>query len=415
MKTRILLCALTVLFFWHCSEESNPIEMMDHKIMQLSTTEKMVVQSSNDFSFKLFEKVVEAGGDSNSVISPLSISMALGMTLNGADGTTYDAMQKTLEWQGLSEDQINAAYHNLIKSLVALDPKIVFEIVNSIWYQQNFEVEQNFIDVNKRFFNAEVNALDFSDPSAIDVINQWVNAKTNGKIEEIIENIETNVVMFLINTIYFKGIWSLKFDEKLTTDDYFYLPDGSYKLCKMMKQKWDHEYFENETFQAIDLAYGDGNFKMTIFLPKDEFDIDVLISNFTPDNWNLWMNSFKKDSVNILFPKFKVEFKIKLNDVLSKLGMDIAFSPFSADFTRIRKAGELWIDKVLHKTFLEVNEEGTEAAAATVVEICELSAGGENELTMHVNKPFVFFIRETTSNTILFMGKIVDPVFTYWN
>jgi serpin B len=411
MKTTIILTIFIALFCLQCSRENNPIDSHDKNVLDLNETEKLVVQSSNDFGLKLFKKIVQAEGDSNIFISPLSVSMALGMTLNGAAGTTYDAMQSTLGWQSLSEEEINNSYRNIINLLIALDPKIVFEIANSIWYRQNFQVEQDFIDLNKVFFNAEVTALDFSQPSAVEIINDWVNQKTHGKIEKIIERIEASVVMFLINAIYFKGAWSFEFDEQLTYDDNFNLPDGSSKLCRMMNQKWEHYYFNNDDFQAIDLPYGDGNFRMTVFLPKHGMDIDVVINSFTSANWNQWTSSFEKDSVNIFLPKFKIEYKIKLNDVLSELGMRIAFNASEANFTRIRKSGGLWIDKVLHKTFVEVNEEGTEAAAVTVVVIRELSTGGEEEIVMRVDRPFVFTLREATSNTILFMGKIVDPVF----
>jgi serine protease inhibitor len=415
MKTKIIISIIMALLCLQCSKESTPFENEDKNILELNDTEKLVVESSNVFGLKLFNEIVAAEGDSNIFISPLSVSMALGMTLNGAAGSTYEAMQSTLAWQNLSEKEINESYCHIIKLLVGFDPKVIFEIANSIWYREGFQVEQDFIDINKTYFNAEVSSLDFSNPSAIDIINKWVNDKTHGKIEEIIDEIDAMVVMFLINALYFKGTWSYEFDEQLTHDDYFYLPDGSAKLCAMMKQKWEHDYFENDYFQAIDLPYGDGNFRMTVFLPQYGMSVNSLITDFTPENWNLWMTSFDKDSVNIFLPKFKVEYKIKLNDVLSEMGMGIAFAPGSADFSRIRKSGGLWIDKVLHKTFVEVNEEGTEAAAVTVVEIREISAGGGEEIFMRVDRPFIFTIREASSNTILFMGKIVDPVYNTAN
>jgi len=415
MNTKIIISIIMALLCLQCSKESIPVESENKNILELNDTEKLVVQSSNAFGLKLFNEIVDAEGDTNIFISPLSVSMALGMTLNGAAGNTYEAMQTVLSWQDLSEDEINTSYSHIIKLLVGLDPMVIFEIANSIWYREGFQVEPDFIAVNKTYFNAEVSSLNFSNPSAIDIINKWVSDKTHGKIEEIIDEIDALVVMFLINALYFKGTWSYEFDEQLTYDDYFNLPDGSLKPCKMMKQKWEHAYFENEYFQAIDLPYGDGNFRMTIFLPKHGKSTNSLTADFTPDNWILWMKSFDKDSVSIFLPKFKVEYKIKLNDVLSEMGMGIAFVPGLADFSRIRKSGELWIDKVLHKTFVDVNEEGTEAAAVTVVEMRELSTGGEEEIIMRVDRPFIFTIREASSNTILFMGKIVDPVYTITN
>lgn len=407
-KTSYLI--VIALLSWQCTGTLTPEEAQNEKILPLSLVEKQVVKSSNEFGLKVFKEIVSTSGDSNIIISPLSVSMALGMTLNGADGGTYDAMQSTLSLEGLSEEEINLSYQNLIKLLIQLDPEVIFEIANSIWCRFGFQVEQEFIDINKLYFNAEVTGLDFTLPSAIDIMNQWVNDKTHGKIEEIIERIDVATVMFLINAIYFKGTWNYQFDEELTADADFYISDGSPITCRMMQQKWEHYYLENENFQAVDLPYGKGNFRMTLFLPKPEHDLDSFIASLNPQIWESWLSSFTKDSVNLFLPKFKLEYKLKMNDVLTHLGMGIAFSPALADFSRIRSSGGLWIDKVFHKTFVEVNEEGTEAAAVTVVEIKELSADGDHEIYMRINQPFLCVIRENSSNTILFIGKIVKPV-----
>lgn len=214
--------------------------------------------------------------------------------------------------------------------------------------------------------------------------------------------------MFLINAIYFNGTWKYEFDQDLTHDDFFTGPDGSQKACKMMVQTGEFSFLENDDFQAIDLPYGDGQFSMTIFLPKPAKSIDALSAEFNETNWNSWVHSFSKDSVTLDLPKFKLEYEIKLNDVLSALGMGVAFTP-QADFTRMYRPGGLWIDYVKHKTFVEVDEEGTEAAAVTVVAIIKSSGGPGNIRFMRVDRPFIFVIRENHSQTILFMGKIVEP------
>jgi serine protease inhibitor len=212
--------------------------------------------------------------------------------------------------------------------------------------------------------------------------------------------------MFLINAIYFKGIWTYQFDKKLTKDDWFTLPDSSKKPCKMMTQDGEFQYFENADFQAIDLPYGNGDFSMTIFLPHSQKDIDSLIAEFNQDNWNKWINSFYKHEVMIEFPKFTLEYELILNNTLKALGMEIAFNPDLADFTKMYKGPEsLFISQVKHKTFVQVDEEGTEAAAVTSVEIAMTSAPP----WMRVDRPFVFVIRENKSQTILFIGKIVEP------
>ena len=402
--SNLLIVTIICMAFMQCSDSSvNPdLEI----IRDLTTSEIKLKESSNQFGMKLFRKIVENEQNKNIFISPLSVSMALGMTYNGADSTTLEAMHETLEYGNLSINEVNESYQSLIKLLTELDPKVIFDIANSIWYREGFSVENDFLTTNQDYFDAIVEALDFNRSDAADIINAWVDENTNGKIEEIVDSpINPLTVMFLINAIYFKGTWTYEFDEENTRDDTFFLPDGSEKECKMMSHKNDHHYFENEQFQAIDLPYGNAEFSMTIFLPKPGINIDSLIAQFSNDNWNSWISSFSSQEVNLYLPKFKMEYEISLNNVLCALGMSIAFDPGRADFTKINSDGNLYISNVKHKTFVKVNEEGTEAAAVTSVEIGLKSAG----ITMHINRPFVFAIRENHSGTILFIGKIIEP------
>jgi len=393
--------------FMQCSDSSvNPDVGI---IRDLTTSEVKLKESSNEFGIKLFRKIVENEQNKNIFISPLSVSMALGMTYNGSDSTTLEAMHESLEYGDLSINEVNESYQSLIKLLTELDPKVIFDIANSIWYREGFSVENDFLNINQTYFNAVVRALDFNRSDAADIINAWVDGNTNGKIEEIVDSpINPLTVMFLINAIYFKGTWTYEFDEENTRDDTFFLPDGSEKECKMMSHKNDHNYFENEQFQAIDLPYGNAEFSMTIFLPKPGTNIDSLIAQFSNDSWNSWISSFSSQEVNLYLPKFKIEYEISLNNVLCALGMSIAFDPGRADFTKINSDGNLYISNVKHKTFVKVNEEGTEAAAVTSVEIGLTSVDGA--ITMRINCPFVFAIRENHSGTILFIGKIVEPI-----
>jgi serine protease inhibitor len=399
----LLLCIC--IGFMQCNTRSvSP----DPKVSrELTPAERTLVQSDNKFGLKLFKEIIKEEKDKNVFISPLSVSMALGMTYNGANGETQEAMQKTLELDGLTIQEVNESYKSLIDLLKGLDPKVRFQIANSIWYRQEYSFEKEFIDLNKKYFNAEVKEMNFSDPDAANIINAWVDKNTNGKIQKIVDPpIDPLTVMFLINAIYFKGFWTYQFDKKLTKDDWFTLPDSSTKPCKMMNQKGEFKYLQNDNFQAIDLPYGDGDFSMTIFLPNPTVDIDSLIGEFNQENWDLWINSFSKHEVILELPKFTLEYELKLNDVLKALGMGIAFDPDQADFTKMYKGPEnLFISKVKHKTFVQVDEEGTEAAAVTSVEISETSLG----LWMRVDRPFVFVIRDNKSQTILFMGKIVEP------
>jgi len=375
----------------------------------LTPQEQSLVQSDNAFGFKLFKEIVNREQDNNVFISPLSVALALGMTLNGASGDTREAMQAALELSALTDQEINESYESLIELLRGLDPKVIFQIANSIWYRQDISFREEFFDLAQTYFDAEVSGLDFSDPNTLNAINSWVDENTNGKIKEIVDAIDPLTVMFLINAIYFKGTWTYEFDEELTRDDLFTLPDGSQEACQMMYQRGEFSYFENSDFQAIDMPYGDGDYSMTVLLPRQENDIGSLISAFTEDSWSDWLSSFSKEAVALHFPKFKLEYELELNDALTALGMGVAFQPGNADFTRMYANGGLYIDKIKHKTFVEVNEEGTEAAAVTSVEM-SLTAEGPSDITMRVDRPFVFMIRESHSDTILFMGKIVQPM-----
>lgn len=402
----VILMFFICIGFMQCTQ--NPISSADRISPELTVVEKQLVKSDNKFGFKLFKEIVKEQKDKNIFISPLSVSMALGMTYNGANGKTKEAMRKTLELADLTIREVNKSYQSLIELLTRLDPKVRFQIANSIWYRQEFSFEQEFINLNMTYFNAEVRGLDFNDPNASKVINGWVDENTNGKIKKIVDVIDPSMVMFLINAIYFKGTWACEFDENLTKDDWFILFDGSKKPCKMMMQGGSFQYFETADFQVIDLPYGEGDFSMSIFLPRPQKNLDFLIAELNQENWNQWINSFSKHEGTLQFPKFTLEYELKLNDILKTLGMAIAFDPYQADFTKMYKGPErLFISKVKHKTFVEVNEEGTEAAAVTSVEMKCTSVAPS--FLMRVDRPFVFVIRENHSQTILFMGKITEP------
>ncbi|HDP99441.1 MAG TPA: serpin family protein [bacterium] len=405
MKKIIYFVTILALTFAMTTCSNSPTEPGNREVRALTSVEKALIQADNSFGLKVFQEINNHEKNGNIFISALSISMALAMTLNGANGATKEAMQNSLELAGLSDQQINENYKSLIELLVSLDPKVKFQIANSIWYRDDMIFEQSFIDQNKKYFDALVSSLDFNSPNAKNIINAWVDEQTNGKIKEIVEKINRNDVMFLINAIYFKGIWKYQFDEKQTSDALFTLPDNSQIPCKMMVQSGEFQYFANENFQAIDLPYGDELFSMVLLLPKPSVNIDSLIMEFDQNNWNQWISLFQKQSGAIFLPRFKLSYKLKMNDVLIALGMGVAFSD-EADFTRMYKPGGLFISEVNHKTFVEVNEEGTEAAAVTSVVISMTSISG---FIMQVDRPFIVAIRENHSGTILFIGKIVNP------
>ncbi len=412
MKRVIYFVGTLALTFAITTCSKSPTEPTKKEVRELGSVEKALVEADNSFGLKVFREVSKDEKDKNVFISPLSISMALGMTLNGANGATKEAMQNTLELAGLSDQQINENYKSLIDLLVGLDPKVKFQIANSIWYQNDFAFKGSFIDLNKQYFYVKVSGLDFGDPGSVNIINAWVEENTNGKIKKIVDQIDPQIVMFLINAIYFKGVWTYEFDKDQTRDDLFNLIDGSQKTVPMMVQARDFSYYACDQFQAIDLPYGDELFSMMIILPNPQINVNDFLATLSTENWNLWSASLSLVKGTLYFPRFKLEYEKLLNEVLKSLGMAIAFDPDQADLTRMfEKVGgmNLYIDKVKHKSFVEVNEEGTEAAAVTSVEVGVTSVGPGSPFVMRVDRPFIFAIRENHSGTILFIGKIVDP------
>jgi serpin B len=337
--------------------------------------------------------------------------MALGMTLNGAGGTTRQAMEETLELHGLTPEEINESYRHLIDLLVGLDPTVQFGIANSIWYrEQGQDPEAAFLEACQQYFDARISPMDFSDEGAADTINAWVEEHTGGKIDQIVQSpIPGDVIMFLINAIFFKGSWTYQFDEDRTEDGYFFRSDGSPVMCPMMTQRGLFRHYDHDDYRVLDLPYGDGAFRMTIFVPRPHNDLDSLLAQIDPERFDsqkmdFWLGFLSSDSLDIFLPRFTLEYELELKEVLSSMGMAEAFSP-AADFTQMYAGGGVWIDKVKHKTFVEVNEEGTTAAAVTSVVMID----SIDDSLFYVDRPFLFVIREAVSGTALFIGKVVDP------
>jgi len=381
-------------------------------LRELSSAETKLVEADNSFGLKLFKEINAEASDSNVFISPLSISMALGMTYNGADGETEEAMRTTLEFGNLSMGEINQSYKSLIELLEGIDSDVQFNIANSIWYRDDWTFEEDFLERCRDYFDARIKGLDFSQREAVkDTVNNWVKENTNGKIDKILESVPENVLMYLVNAIYFNGTWTYQFNKDDTKDAFFYLPGGGTKECKMMEVLSEFKYFSDSSVQAIDIPYGKGDYSMTVILPGYGEDIDGLIAGLTQEKWDEWMDGFSEDSVNLFLPKVKLEYKVEetLKKNLIDMGMGIAFSGL-ADFTGMYRGGGIWISKIIHKTFLEIDEEGTEAAAATVVEMMYESIEPSGHNTIRVNRPYIFAIRENHSGTILFIGKIIEPI-----
>lgn len=375
-----------------------------------SAPERSAIQTGNTFGQNLFTLVLKTDKNRNVVLSPLSATLALAMTSNGAAGETEKAIQDVLGFSDTPAATINATLQHLCDYLVKADTKVGVDIANAIWYRQDKAIEQEFISISKSYFNAAVAPMDFGDPKALLTVNNWVNDNTHGRIPSILDQFPPLTVMVLLNALCFKGTWTYQFDANLTATQPFYPTPSTQISCPMMTQSNTFSYYRDELVEAVDLPYASGAFSMTLILPQTGVSQTATIEWLQSVYLSSWLGRFNKQEGTIRLPRFKTEYDIVLNDILKSLGMAIAFEGGRADFSRICK-GDLYIDMVKQKTFIQVDEEGTEAAAATVVVIVE-RGGGPAGFSMTLNRPFYFLLRETSSNALLFVGYIAQPV---WN
>jgi serpin B len=369
-------------------------------------TERSLSKAAGSFGLTLFRRVSAAEPAKNTFLSPLSVSLALGMTLNAAQGETYDSMRGALALHGLTQDAINASYQSLTDLLLTTDRTVAMEIANSVWHRNTFFVQPSFTDVLTASFRAKVQALDFSAPSAAPTINAWVADATHDKITTIVPDpISDELVMFLVNAVYFKGNWSTQFDPSRTRSMPFTLSDRSIKDVQMMTRSGNVMAHVDGASAAFELPYGAGYYRMMFLMPTDGRTVEAMASELTDAAWDARVAAMKESKVDVFVPKFRLEYERELKQDLTALGMGIAFEPGRADLRRMNPDAELYISKVQHKTFVQVDEEGTEAAAVTSVGIGVTSAPP----SIVLDRPFIFAIREANTGTVVFVGKVVEP------
>ena len=371
--------------------------------------QEKLATANTGFAFDLLKQITREQPGTNVFISPFSVSTALQMVANGAAGETKTEMQRVLKTGGLPPGALNSACKDLNQSLNS-QPGVILNLANAIWYKKEIQLKPDFVSVNKQFFQAELGGVDFAKPESAQTINHWADTSTHGKIKEVVRwPFDPALRVILANAIYFKGKWDRPFDKSKTQPHVFHLSGGGEKQTPTMWQHGDFSYQEDDGYQAVRLPYIGGRLQMYLFLPATNSSPAKLLADFSGEAWqDKILPQFEKHKGTLAMPRFKMEYAVLLKDPLTALGMKQAFAQ-NADFSAMADE-PLFVSEVKQKSFVEVNEEGTEAAAVTTV---TMHATGmlrpEKPFEMIVDRPFVFMIGDDSTKSILFMGVIYDP------
>jgi len=374
-------------------------------LAELTLNEQQVSGANTSFGLTLLREILADETEPNVLISPLSASMALGMTMNGAVGDTYDAMRTTLGFGSLSEEEVNSAYRGLIDYLNGRDAKVEFGLANSAWHEQSFPVHEAFLQAARDHFDAEVRAIDFMDPAAPGLISGWAEERTGGRIRDLVTEIDPLEKLFLVNAVYFKAPWALPFNPDATHPGTFRTLDGGVVQTPLMTLDGGVHHVSNGLVEAVELMYADSAYSMLVVAPAVGRGLEEIDAVLTPSGLDSLVASLESSRILLTLPKFTFDYDVLLDPALERMGMGIAFIPWVADFTRIGDRDDIHITRVDQKAFIDVHELGTEAAAATSVGVGITSAPPQ----ITFDRPFHFMIRERASGTILFLGRVGDP------
>lgn len=401
----------SVVILTSCEKKDTIEQPGDPVNINTEVYQKDVIDSANSFAFDLLKPVLaDIKSTENIMISPFSITSALSMTLNGAAGETFEAMRKTLGLEQKTLEQINNTYLKLMTEMVPVDKRVVVEIANSVWVEKRLIVKQPFITELEKSYKAEARDIDVTNPDAVDIVNGWIAKKTHDKITDMLDKLDPDLAMLLINAIYFNGKWRYRFDEAETKEEPFYSTASVSKTVPMMHQTENLKAVKHNNLTIAEIPYSQGNYTMVVVLPDENVTTSDVANALTPSMWQEWMGLLAENThkVDLSMPRFKYMYKRPLNEDLIGLSMGVAFTDM-ADFRNISDQG-LMISRVLHQTFIDTNEEGTEAAAATVVEMVFTTVNPTTEvIKVTLDHPFLYFIRETSTGTVLFMGIVSDP------
>ena len=387
----------------------NPAPVPQRKDIPLTETEKLMVQRNNDFAYRLFGRINDScPKDSNVLISPLSVGYALSMLSNGADGETWKEIQKLLGYGECSEEEINGFNRKMLYCSARLDPETSVTTANSIWLRQGMTVFPEFKKINEICYDAETNLVDFSDPWTFDRINRWVSVETDGRIPSILDEVNPDATLYLLNVLSFRGRWSTPFEKSATGEGVFTNADGSTSAVPMMSRRFNTVCMAGDTYTTLVLPYGNASYSMYILLPSPGETPASVIAGFTEQSWAKMYKNRTAYEVHLKLPRFGMTYQAELKDILDVLGMPSAFDPSKADFSRLSRQ-PVFITDVFQKSRIDVDEEGTKAESATVVEASYASPGPPPELPeldFFVDRPFVFMIREISTGAIFFIGEM---------
>jgi len=393
---------------------TNAVTSVTEKLSEEKTVNRQkLLVAYNEFGYSLFNEVFNP--EKNTFISPISISLALAMTYNGTENKTKEEMASVLNISGCELSSFNKANEELIKILTPDNDSLKLSIANSLWAKENEPFKKPFLNIARNFYHAEIENVDFLNPKTVPRINNWVENKTENKIKDLLapNDVNRDTLLILINAIYFKDKWEIPFEKRFTKAKDFNLINGTIKKVPMMSNTDDFLYFESPECQAIQLPYSDNRLKMVIFLPSKSSSLKEFMKDFSVKDWEEYMTKFRMKKGNVVLPKFKMKFKINLNEILSNLGMPVAFDKAKANFRNmceLKLNENLYIDKVIHQTFIDVDELGTEAAGATFVSINLITSMPPSQpFRMVIDRPFFFAIYDSRSKAILFMGTVVEP------
>ena len=375
---------------------------------QNGSAQEIVAARQNEFSLNLFKQLA-ASDNGNVFISPLSISMACGMLANGASGETQDEIWKALGMENVSNEEIKLFYKNLLQQLSRPDTITKLKLANSLWIDKGFVPKESFVKESKSYFQTSVQQLELSDGASADVINNWAKKQTNGLIKQICEpsTFNDSLRLMLFNAVYFKSLWATPFNKELTQERRFFLTPKRSVMVDMMKDVRKIDYAAADNLQMVRLFYRGRRYCMDILLPNEDVSVEQMIDSLNTEKLSKLIMGLNKDKeVYILIPKFTAKYRHELNFDLQALGMENVFGS-SADLSGISE-DFLSVSEIMHDSYVKVDESGTKAAASTLGGIEVLSIR-EEPIYFHVDRPFLFFIRELRRGTILFAGKIVNP------